>query len=109
MIDSPTGTARHDASPLEWAQIWAHEFSDAANHSGNSTFRGRPSLPWAQGVAGSNPVAPTTSIENLHKVQNERELADHPAILAIGLTSPRIASFRIKAGHKSGHTKITAK
>src|SRR5439155_13397822 len=23
-------------------------------------------LPWAQGVAGSNPVAPTTSLENLH-------------------------------------------
>ena len=49
VIDSPTGTARHDPSPLDWAHIWAHEFSNAANRSGNSTFRGVPSLPWAQG------------------------------------------------------------
>jgi len=53
--------ARAHTSPLGWAQIGAHEFSDAANRSGNSTFRGLPSLPWAQGVAGLNPVAPTTS------------------------------------------------
>jgi hypothetical protein len=39
----------HNASPRGWAQIWAHEFSDAANRSRISTFRGRPSLPWAQG------------------------------------------------------------
>jgi hypothetical protein len=56
----PLFAVSSDASPLGWAQNWAHEFSDAANHSGISTFRGRPSLPWAQGVAGSNPVAPTT-------------------------------------------------
>ncbi len=66
----PFVAQRHDLSPLGWAQIWAHEFSDAANRSRISTFRGRPSLPWAQGVAGlgagasakaaSNPVAPTT-------------------------------------------------
>jgi hypothetical protein len=49
----------HDALPHRWAQNWAHPFSDAANHSRISTFRGRPSLPWAQGVVGSNPVAPT--------------------------------------------------
>jgi hypothetical protein len=55
----PQLAASNDASPHEWAQNWAHPFSDAANHSKISTFRGRPSLP-AQGVAGSNPVAPTT-------------------------------------------------
>src|SRR3989442_15466002 len=51
---------------------------------------------WAQGVAGSNPVAPTTSLSNLHKVQTKRELADHSAILAICRASPRIATFRIR-------------
>ena len=66
----PQLAASNDASPHGWAQNWAHPFSDAANHSRISTFRGRPSLPWAQGVAGlpagasakagSNPVAPTT-------------------------------------------------
>ena len=55
----PTIAAAFHASPLQWAQIWAHEFSDAANRSRISTFRGRRRLPWAQGVAGSNPVAPT--------------------------------------------------
>ena len=52
----------NDASPLGWSQIWSHSFSNAANHSGNSTFRALLGLPWAQGVAGSNPVAPTNKI-----------------------------------------------
>ena len=56
----PQLAASSDASPHGWAQNWAHPFSDTANHSRISTFGGRPSLPWAQGVAGSNPVAPTT-------------------------------------------------
>jgi hypothetical protein len=30
---------------------------DAANHSRISTFRGRPSLPWAQGGAGEGAAA----------------------------------------------------
>ena len=30
-------------------------------------------LPWAQGVAGSNPVAPTKSLRNLHNTHEERE------------------------------------
>ena len=69
----PFVAQRHDPSPLGWAQIWAHEFSDAANRSRISTFRGGPSLPWAQGVAGSNPVAPTTFLRNPHK---HKEAAD---------------------------------
>ena len=48
----PQLAASNDASPRGWAQNWAHPFSDAANHSRISTFRGLPSLPWAQGVAG---------------------------------------------------------
>jgi len=60
---SPLLALSNDAKPLDWAQNWAHEFSDAANHSGISTFPGLPSLPWAQGVAGSTPVAPTTFLD----------------------------------------------
>ena len=45
----PFVAQRHDPSPLGWAQIWPHDFSDAANGSRISTFRGGPSLPWAQG------------------------------------------------------------
>ena len=57
--NSPSGTARHDASPHNRPQKRPHEISDAANCSENSTSKATPSLPWAQGVAGSNPVAPT--------------------------------------------------
>ena len=37
-----------------------HEISFAAKCSQVSSSKARPNLPWAQGVAGSNPVAPTT-------------------------------------------------
>jgi hypothetical protein len=40
----PSLAVSDDALPRGWAQIWAHEFSDAANRS--------RSMPWAQGVAG---------------------------------------------------------
>ena len=56
----PSLASSNDASPLEWSQNWSHLPTSAANHSGNSTFRALLGLPWAQGVAGSNPVAPTT-------------------------------------------------
>jgi len=69
---SPVLAASTHPSPLDWAQIWAHEFSDAANRSGNSTSQGRPSLPWAQGVAGSNPVAPTNKINSNSKHHDSR-------------------------------------
>ncbi len=55
----PSITVSNSASPLDWSQNWAHEFSGAANHSEISIFRDLLSLPWAQGAAGSNPVAPT--------------------------------------------------
>jgi hypothetical protein len=50
---SPALAASTHPSPLDWAQNWAHGLSDAANASGISTFRGVPSLPWAQGVIPS--------------------------------------------------------
>ena len=46
-------------SPGTWPQKRPQQFSDAVNCSENSTSKATPSLPWAQGVAGSNPVAPT--------------------------------------------------
>jgi hypothetical protein len=51
----PTIAAAFHASPLGWSQIWSQRFSDAANHSRISTSKALPSLPWAQGAAGSNP------------------------------------------------------
>ena len=52
----PLMAPRDAPRPHGWAQNWAHGFSHAAKHSKTSTFPTRPSLPWAQGVAGSNPV-----------------------------------------------------
>ena len=60
-------------SPRGRPQKRPHKIQNTANCSKNSTWKPTPSLPWAQGVAGSNPVAPTTS---LHNVQSSRELAE---------------------------------
>ena len=49
-----------DASPLGWSQNWSHLPATASNRSGISTSEALLGLPWAQGVAGSNPAAPTT-------------------------------------------------
>ena len=57
---------------------------------------------WAQGVAGSNPVAPTTFLKNLHNTHEERELAESSAVLAICLASPRIAPFFAPTGTQFG-------
>jgi hypothetical protein len=40
------------ASPKGWSQKWAHKLSTVANCSEISTSKARPSLLWAQGVAG---------------------------------------------------------
>jgi hypothetical protein len=57
----PSLAVSNDASPTGWSQNWSHLLANAANHSRITTSKALPSLPWAQGVAGSNPVAPTTS------------------------------------------------
>src|SRR5215510_7951399 len=57
---SPSLAVRNSASPKGWSQKWAHELRKAANDSEISTSKALRGLPWAQGVAGSNPVAPTT-------------------------------------------------
>src|SRR5262249_54477134 len=57
---SPSLAVKNIASPKGWSQKWAHEPSTTANHSEISTSKALRGLPWAQGVAGSNPVAPTT-------------------------------------------------
>ena len=59
---SPLMAWRSGASPLGWSQIWSHLLANAANHSEISTSDALLGLPWAQGVAGSNPVAPTKSL-----------------------------------------------
>jgi len=62
---SPFVAPYRSASPQGGSQVWAHQLSDAANCSEISTLTGRPSLPWAQGDAGSNPAAPTNKIRVL--------------------------------------------
>ena len=57
---SPSLAVRNSASPKGWSQKWAHDLWKAANHSEISTSKALRGLPWAQGVAGSNPAAPTT-------------------------------------------------
>ena len=86
---------RDAASPRGWAKIWAHEFSGAANHSGINTFRGSPSLPWAQRVAGSNPVAPTTF--PICRSHNRSQAGDEAGGCAIAHAS-RMSSFEGMAG-----------
>ena len=57
---SPSLAVKNSASPKGWSQKWAHELSIAANYSVISTSKALRGLPWAQGVVGSNPAAPTT-------------------------------------------------
>ena len=52
-------------SPRGRPQKRPHEIPNAANCSENGSSEPTPSLPWAQGVAGSNPVAPTNRIRVL--------------------------------------------
>jgi hypothetical protein len=65
---SPSLAVRNSASPRGWSQKWAHELSTAANHSEISTSKALPSVPWAQGVAGSNPAAPTKILSVLERL-----------------------------------------
>jgi len=58
---SPSLAVKNGPSPKGWSQKWAHELSTTANYSEISTSNARPSLPWAQGAAGSNPAAPRPS------------------------------------------------
>ena len=55
----PSLAVSNDASPHGWSQNWSHLPATAANHSRITTSNALRGLPWAQGVAGSNPVAPT--------------------------------------------------
>src|SRR5688572_11789709 len=77
----PLLVVSNHASQHGWAQNWAQEFFGAANHSAISTFRDVPSLPSAQGVAGSNPVAPT------NKAQKNRRILGQ-IVTRSGLSAP---------------------
>jgi hypothetical protein len=54
-------TMSNDTLPQKRPQKWPQQFSNAAICSVICTFQAPTSVPWAQGVAGSNPVAPTNS------------------------------------------------
>ena len=42
----PSLAVSNDASPIGWSQKWAHELTDAANCSENSTSNPLPAEPW---------------------------------------------------------------
>src|SRR5262249_59659604 len=80
---SPSLAVKNIASPKGWSQKWAHELSTTANHSEISTSKALRGLPWAQGVAGSNPVAPTTfrvavDSRNVHHLRFAESSGAHP-------------------------------
>jgi hypothetical protein len=69
---SPLVVPSSDASPRGWAQNLGSQILGAANHSRNDTSNATPSLPWAQGVAGSNPVAPTNKFRSIRSSHSFR-------------------------------------
>ena len=98
----PLLAVSNDASPLGWSQNWSHLLADAANHSGISTFRGLPSLPWAQGVAGSNPAAPTIFLlVNCNELAPGRVLGP-PLLPHVGHAFEGSAPIRATRAHQLG-------
>ena len=57
------------------------KFQRSPNCSEISSSKPTPSLPWAQRVAGSNPVAPTKSLSNPRNPDEHRDLARSSALL----------------------------
>ncbi len=104
-LRSPAMAMSAPPSPKGWSQNWAHEFPDAANRSGISTFRTLPSMPWAQGVAGSNPVAPTKSSHRLHKSYVDRDFSPGVRLRASCRQSPLATAFRSGAATKAAIPK----
>jgi len=57
---SPPASGVSSAAPRNRSQERPHEIGAPASHFARMTSRPFRGLPWAQGVAGSNPVAPTS-------------------------------------------------
>ena len=57
---SPSMTASCAASRQGWSQKWLHDSENRVFCTCSSACASLGGMPWAQGVAGSNPVAPTT-------------------------------------------------
>ena len=62
MHHSPSMTASRATSHEGWSQKWLHVSENRVFHAHSSAYESLGGMPWAQGVAGSNPVAPTTSL-----------------------------------------------
>jgi hypothetical protein len=97
----PSLAVSTDASPLGWSQIWSHLRAGAANHSRIRPSKALQSLPWAQGVAGSNPVAPTT-----FRGSGVNTGVPHSATPGIILRCPTAAEVRRYNGRHAGHHSI---
>ena len=92
-------------SPRDRPQKRPHQIFETANCSGISTSWPLPSMPWAQGVAGSNPVAPTTSFTNPHKSFVGRDFSPADRIRSFRQESPAVAAFDHRVGPKVGPPK----
>ncbi len=99
---SPSAAVSDTASPHKRPQKRPHQIFEAANCSEECTSESLPSLPWAQGVAGSNPVAPTTFLKNLHKHNGHGHLTRWLSAEVRCRHSPQIADFCIGLGPNLG-------
>ena len=89
----PSLAVSNAASPHGWSQNWSHLLATAANYSRITTSNALRGLPWAQGVAGSNPVAPT--IHALSFASGRRDVFRRraaPAALGANPVAPIIRS-----------------
>ena len=109
----PSLAVSNDASPLGWSQNWSHLLATAANHSRITTSNALRGLPWAQGVAGSNPVAPTKILRTSVNLANaDRASADNwltpvevdlRECLAVAHPLPTAGSLRLDAVRQKKH------
>ena len=56
---SPSMTANRAASHEGWSQKWLHVSENRVFCARSSVYGVLEGMPWAQGVGGSNPLAPT--------------------------------------------------
>ena len=90
---SPAITAVRRQSRIDWSQKWLHVFRNRVFCAYSTGYESPGGMPWAQGVAGSNPVAPTKSTKHLHKLFVARGFSPATHVRPICRASARIASF----------------
>jgi len=119
---SPPASGVSSAAPRNRSQERPHEIGAPASHFARMTSRPFRGLPWAQGVAGSNPVAPTRNPIGV-TLSVSKGRPDHKSTQRVARArlrprrtpqrdSPSVARgyrFLPQSGHKSGHTSVPPK